>query len=137
MREALTHQSIIFNPKLCSVFNSNRFARRTVFPSLIFSSCAKVLTAENHFPSLAQIALFVFASQSRKKKTCTGSSLPFGKVAGFTKFCAVRLFPLFEKKNFPTSSTRGRNTLSIFRINSAKMFKPCRSSNKRKRNTPN
>ena len=137
MREALNPQSIIFNPNLCSVFNSNRFARRTVFPSLISSSFAKVLTAENHFQSLARIASFVSANQSRKKKTCTGSSLPFGKVADFTKFCAVRLFPSFAKRNFQTSSTRGRNMLSISRINSAKMFKPCRYSNRKKRNTPN
>ena len=137
MREALNPQSIIFNPKLCSVFNSNRFARRTVFRSLISSSFAKVLTAENHFQSLARIALFVSANQSRKKKTCTGSSLPFGKVGGFTKFCVVRLFLLFAKRNFPTSSTRDRNMLSISRINSAKMFKHCSSFNRKKRNTPN
>ncbi|MEY3085861.1 MAG: hypothetical protein RL037_2060, partial [Bacteroidota bacterium] len=130
-------QSIIFNPKLCSVFNSNRFARRTVFPSLISSSCAKASTAENHFQSLARIALFVFASQSRKKKTCIGSSLPFGKVAGFTKLCAVQLFPLFAKRNFPASSTRGRNMQFISRINSAKMFKPYSSFKRKKRNTPN
>ena len=111
-----------------------------VFVAILPSSGYTFVTAtrtQSHFQSLARIALFVFASQSRKKKTCTGSSLPFGKVAGFTKFRAVRLFPLFEKKNFPTSSTRGRNTLSIFRINPAKMFKPCSSSNKRKRSTLN
>ena len=136
MREALSPKSIIFNPKLCSVLNSNRFVRRIIFPNPISSSCAKVLTAENHFPSPARIASFVSANQSRKKKTCTGSSLPFGKVAGFTKFCAVRLFPLFAKRNFPTSSTKGRNTLSISRISSVKMSKPYSYSNKKKRNTP-
>ena len=130
-------QSIIFNPKLCSVFNSNRFAQRTVFPSLIFSSFAKVLTAENHFQSHARIASFASVNRSRKKKACTGSSLPFGKVADFTKLCAVQLFPLYAKRNFQTSFTRGRNTLSIFRINSVKMSSPCSCSNKRKKNTPN
>ncbi len=137
MREALNPQSIIFNPKLCSVFNSNRFARRTVFPSLISSSFAKVLTAENHFQSLARIASFASVNRSRKKKACTGSSLPFGKVADFTKLCAVQLFPLFAKRNFQTSFTKGRNMLSISRINSAKMFKPCSSFKRKKRNTPN
>jgi hypothetical protein len=131
-----TAPSIIFNPKLCSLFNSNRFARRTVFPSLISSSFAKVLTAENHFQNLARIALFAFAKQSKKKKACTGSCSPCGKVAGFTKPCAVLLFPSFAKRNFQTSSTRGRNMLSISRINSAKMFKHCSSFNKKKRNTP-
>jgi hypothetical protein len=108
VREALTDQSIIFNPKLCSVFNSNRFARRTIFPSLISSSFAKVLTAENHFQSLARIVSFASVNRSKKKKTYTGSSLPFGKVADFTKFCAVQLFPLFAKRNFPTSIHQGQ-----------------------------
>ena len=132
MREALTDQSIIFNPKLCSVFNSNRFARRTIFPSLISSSFAKVLTAENHFQSLARIVSFASVNRSKKKKTYTGSSLPFGKVADFTKFCAVQLFPLFAKRNFQTSSTRGRNMLSISRIVPQECTSPAAPSTQRK-----
>ena len=136
VREALNPLSIIFNPKLCSVFNSNRFARRRVFPSLIFSSFAKVLTAENHFQNLARIVLFVSVNRSRKKKVCTGYCSHYGKGEDLTKFCAVQLFPSFAKKNFQTSSNRGRNMLSISRISSARMFKPCNSSNKKKKNTP-
>jgi hypothetical protein len=46
------------------------------------------------------------------------------------------VIPFIRKKNFQTSSTRGKSTLSIFRINSVKISKPCSSSNKKKKNTP-
>ena len=55
----------------------------------------------------------------------------------FHQVCAVRLFPLFARRNFPASSTRGRTMLSISRKNSVKMSKPCNCSNKRKKNMPN
>jgi hypothetical protein len=60
---------------------------------------------ENHFQSLARIALFISANLSRKKKACTGSSLPFGKVADFTMLCEIWLLPLFGKMDEETLAT--------------------------------